>query len=213
MRIDIKVDAGAYVPTKGHKMDAGYDLYAIWPKTVPAHGSALFDTGVHFSIPEGICGLLVSKSGLNVNMGITSTGLIDSGYTGSVRVKLYNHSDADYEVQQGEKISQIIFIPYMDYETNLVIALANTDRGDNGFGSTGKLHPMAVGKMCGEKTEVFKYDYKKYFQDAILRAEEESPLPANVPENPVLHYMERILSVLKRIEDQLEHRFNTFLPR
>ena len=188
MIIDVKVDAGAYVPTKAHKADAGYDLYAVWPKTIPAHGSAMFDTGVHFGIPEGICGLLVSKSGLNVNMGITSTGLIDSGYTGSIRVKLYNHSDADYQVQAGEKISQIIFIPCMDFETNLVMSLANTDRGDNGFGSSGKIHPAAVGKKVGEKTEVFKYDYTKEFDTN--------------------DYLAKILNELERINKKLKDRFS-----
>lgn len=162
MIIDVKVDAGAYVPTKAHEHDAGYDLYAIWPEVVPAHYSRTFDTGVHFAIPKGVCGLLVSKSGLNVNCGVTSTGLIDSGYTGSIKVKLYNHSDSDYHVQAGEKISQIVFLPCLDFETNLVMALANTDRGDAGFGSSGKIHPVAAGKLCGETTEVYKYDYTKY---------------------------------------------------
>lgn len=212
MIIDLKVDAGAYVPTKAHASDAGYDLYAIWPDVVPAKGSRTFDTGVHFAIPDGVCGLLVSKSGLNVNMGITSTGLIDSGYTGSIRVKLYNHSNEDYHVQAGEKISQIVFLPCLDFETNLVMALANTDRGDAGFGSSGKIHPVAAGKLCGETTEVFKYDYKEYFK----RAEEMMRQPANIPndqEFDLKDYLAKILTVLKRIEEQLEHRFNTVLPR
>ena len=201
MIIDVKVDAGAYVPTKAHEHDAGYDLYAIWPEVVPAHYSRTFDTGVHFAIPEGVCGLLVSKSGLNVNCGVTSTGLIDSGYTGSIKVKLYNHSDSDYHVQAGEKISQIVFVPCLDFETNLVMALANTDRGDAGFGSSGKIHPVAAGKLVGDKTEVYKYDYTKYHS------------PTGVVEFSEKDYLAKILTQLEMINRNLHAiHYNMVFP-
>ena len=189
MKIKMKVDAGAYVPVKAHESDAGYDLFAIWPDVVPAHESRLFDTGVHLAIPRGYCGLLVSKSGLNVNCGITSTGLIDSGYTGSIKVKLYNHSNEDYHVQGGEKISQIVFLPCQDFDTELVMALANTERGDGGFGSTGKT-AFVSGKIRGEKADVLKLDYSKY-------QEEEDP------EFDVKDYLAKILAYVEDLDSTL----------
>lgn len=89
----IQLDEGAIMPSRAHKADAGLDLMARECQTVPAHGSAIFRTGVHVETPEGCAGLLVSKSGLNVRHDITSTGLIDSGYTGEIVVKLDNSGE------------------------------------------------------------------------------------------------------------------------
>ena len=89
-------------------------------------------------LPHGTAGLLVSKSGLNVNHGITSTGLIDEGYTGEILVKLYNNSDEHYQVHAGDIISQLVVIPVLYEDINLCDSLdENTDRGAQGFGSTG----------------------------------------------------------------------------
>lgn len=83
--------------------------------------------------------MLVSKSGLNVKHDITSTGLIDSGYQGSIRVKLYNNGDNDYTFKRGEKISQLVLLPILQEKFNLVEDFnEKTDRGQNGFGSSGK---------------------------------------------------------------------------
>jgi dUTP pyrophosphatase len=90
------------------------------------------------AIPEGYCGLLVSKSGLNVKNGITGTGLIDAGYTGSIIVKLYNDSYDDKVFDSGDKIIQIIILPVPDVKLVMVDSLEDTERGDNGFGSTGR---------------------------------------------------------------------------
>ena len=95
----IMLDEGAIRPTRAHQTDAGLDLYARDGKMVPAHGSAIFDTGVHVQLPPFTAGFLKSKSGLNVKHNITSDGLIDEGYTGSIVVKLYNHGDDDYDVR------------------------------------------------------------------------------------------------------------------
>ena len=79
------------------------------------------------------------KSGLNVNHGITSTGLIDEGYTGEILVKLYNNSDENYLVHAGDKISQLVVIPVFYGGIHIVDSLdENTERGDKGFGSSGK---------------------------------------------------------------------------
>lgn len=133
----IMLDEGAKMPTRAHKTDAGLDIYARESQVVPARESAKFDTGVHIEIPEGYVGFLKSKSGLNVKHGITSEGVIDCGYTGSIVVKLYNHSGYDYTVNAGDKISQLVILPIITPELELVDSLEDTERGNNGFGSSG----------------------------------------------------------------------------
>lgn len=134
----IVLDNSAFMPTRAHASDAGYDLYARERQIVPARESACFDTGVHLEIPKGYVGFLKSKSGLNVKHGITSEGVIDSGYTGSIVVKLYNNSGTDYTVSAGDKISQIVLLPIYTPELELAESLDDTERGGNGFGSSGK---------------------------------------------------------------------------
>lgn len=134
----IKLDTGAYIPERAHAFDAGMDLRAREGKTIPAHGSAVFDTGVHIQLPPGTAGFLKSKSGLNVKHNLTSDGTIDVGYTGSIRVKLYNHGDADYQVEAGDKISQLVIVNIQLPKIELVSHLDDTERGDGGFGSTGR---------------------------------------------------------------------------
>ena len=139
MIVKTKLDQGAYLPNKAHEDDAGWDIYAKTPFTVPAGGSGVHDTGVHMAIPSGYCGLLVSKSGLNVKNGLTGTGLIDAGYNGSIVVKLYNGDKGrDHKFNAGEKIIQIIILPVPQVELELVSELDDTERGANGFGSSGK---------------------------------------------------------------------------
>ena len=134
----IKLDDGAIMPTRAHEDDAGLDIYATENKIVPAFGSAIFDTGVHIELPKCTVGMLKSKSGLNVRHGLTSEGVIDVGYTGSICVKLYNNSDTDYRVNRGDKISQLVIMPILTPTLELVESLGETERGNDGFGSTGK---------------------------------------------------------------------------
>lgn len=129
---------GAFMPTRAHPTDAGLDLMSREDKKVPAHGSAVFDTGVCVELPHGTVGFLKSKSGLNVRHNLTSDGVIDVGYTGSIRVKLYNHGKLDYAVNRGDKISQLVILPILTPELEVVETLHPTERGENGFGSTGK---------------------------------------------------------------------------
>lgn len=137
MKMKIKLDEGAKV-TRAHSTDAGLDLYARETQIVSARESAIFDTGVHIELPVGTVGMLKSKSGLNVKRGITSEGVIDVGYTGSIVVKLYNNSGVDYTVNKGDKISQLVVMPILIPELEEVDELADTDRGANGFGSSGR---------------------------------------------------------------------------
>ena len=134
----IKLDNGAFSPIRAHKNDAGLDLKSPVDITVNAHGSAVIDTGVHIELPEGTVGMLKSKSGLNVNHNITSEGVIDCGYTGSIVAKLYNHGNCDYEVKRGDKITQLVIFKCLFPEIEIVDELSDSDRGTGGFGSTGR---------------------------------------------------------------------------
>ena len=132
----IVLDEGAILPTRAHPYDAGLDLYARAGGVV--YGYATFDTGVHVEIPEGCVGLIKSKSGLMVKHNITADGTIDAHYTGSIHVKLFNHSDSAYKVLAGDKIAQLVIVPCLLPELELVDSLEETDRGIAGFGSTGR---------------------------------------------------------------------------
>ena len=148
----ITLDEGAYMPTRAHEDDGGLDLYARETQIVPAKESATFDTGVHIELNEWeltdslgetiarfkTVGYIKSKSGLNIKHGITSEGVIDMGYTGSIEVKLYNHSGRDYTVKKGDKITQLVIHPIFSPELELVDSLEETERGSNGFGSSGR---------------------------------------------------------------------------
>ena len=136
----IFLDVGAYMPTYAHDADAGMDLRTPVAFIVPAHGSYTVDTGVHIQIPAGQVGFIKSKSGLNVKGGLTATGVVDSGFSGSIRVKLYNHSDEDYMFSRGDKIAQLVLLYIAKPEDGFEVVdhFDETERGDNGFGSTGR---------------------------------------------------------------------------
>lgn len=140
MKIEYYLDClEAYPPEKAHTEDAGFDLRTPSFVIVPAHKRVFVDTGVHMNIPTGYCGLLVSKSGLNVKHGIETTGLIDAGYSGAICVEIYNHSDFDKSFVEGDKISQIIILPVPEVElVQNNFTVSENMRGDNGFGSTGR---------------------------------------------------------------------------
>lgn len=138
--LKVKLNPGAKTPTRAHEFDAGLDLYCPddCGQIIEAKDSATIDTGVCVEIPRGYAGFLKSKSGLNVKNGITSEGVIDSGYTGSIVVKLYNNSGLDYEIKAGDKISQLVILPIITPEVEIVDELAGSERGENGFGSSGR---------------------------------------------------------------------------
>ncbi len=133
----VTLDPGAILPTRAHASDAGLDLYALAAVTIPARGHATVDTGVHVAIPEGYVGMLKSKSGLNVKKNILGEGVIDAGYTGPIVVKLYNQGDEDVTIEAGMKLIQLVILPILTPELELVDSLEDTERGQGGFGSTG----------------------------------------------------------------------------
>lgn len=134
----VALDKGAFPPVRAHDTDAGMDLRAWHGAFIPALGSAVVGTGTHVELPAGHCGLLVSKSGLSTVYNITSTGLVDEGYTGEIMVKLYNHGDKAYRVEAGDKVSQLVVLPCRYEPIEIVDSIDGGDRGSNGFGSTGK---------------------------------------------------------------------------
>lgn len=138
MEIKVVLDDGAYMPEKAHGADAGFDIRTPSKVIIPAKSSRIIPTGVHVEIPFGHVGFLKSKSGLNVKDGILSEGVIDSGYTGGIVVKLYNHSNIEKVFEKGDKITQLVILPIPDVEMIQVDSLEDTERGSNGFGSSGR---------------------------------------------------------------------------
>lgn len=138
MKIGYMLDDGAKVPEKAHITDGGFDICTNEDGVVMGCSSRVFHTGVHVELPRGFCGLLVSKSGLNVKHGITTTGLIDFGYTGEILVNVYNNSPMPYASKAGDKISQLIVLPVPGIEMEEIKEFAESERGNCGFGSTGR---------------------------------------------------------------------------
>ena len=138
-KVNIMLDEFAYMPVRAHETDAWLDLRAPENVTIQPGGSAVIDTGVHIQIPAGCYGKLESKSGLNVKYGVVSKGgVIDSGYTGSIKAKPYNDGFEPYTFHAGDKIVQLLIIPCMVPELVEVTGFPDTDRGAKGFGSSGR---------------------------------------------------------------------------
>lgn len=137
-RIKIVLEEGATMPAYAHEDDAGMDLISMEMNMIPAHGRETFKTGVHMAIPSGYFGAIRAKSGLLRKHGIICSGTVDCSYTGEIMVTLVNTSSKNYQVFKGDKIAQMILIPYHHAEFVQVEKLDETERGDNGFGSTGR---------------------------------------------------------------------------
>ena len=134
----VKLDPGAFLPVRAHPDDAGLDIRSPVEATVPAWGSTDINTGIHVGIPYSAVGFLKSKSGLHFRNGITSEGVVDCGYTGAIHVKLVNHTDEDFTVRRGDKISQLVVVPCYLPVPEEADELGETERGDRGFGSSGR---------------------------------------------------------------------------
>ncbi len=137
-RIKIVLEEGATMPAYAHEDDAGMDLISMEMNMIPAHGRETFKTGVHMAIPSGYFGAIRAKSGLLRKHGIICSGTVDCSYTGEIMVTLVNTSSKNYQVFKGDKIAQMILIPYHHAEFVQVEKLDETERGNNGFGSTGR---------------------------------------------------------------------------
>lgn len=137
MKLKCMLDPGAKMPTRAHEDDGGLDLYSRVNAVLRPGMIAEFDTGVHVAVPRGYVGLLTSKSGL-MKKGITSRGTIDAGYTGSIKAILYHNGQEPVKIAKGQKITQLVICPIITPEPEQVDSLEDTERGDGGFGSTGK---------------------------------------------------------------------------
>ena len=145
MRMNIKLlSSNAKMPTRGSEEAAGLDLYAANDSviSIQPHETVMIPTDIAIEIPRGTFGGIFARSGLASKRGLrpaNCVGVIDSDYRGNVIVALHNDSDEARTIEVGERIAQLIIIPYMMVEIKEVEELSDTARGDNGFGSSGKL--------------------------------------------------------------------------
>lgn len=133
-----KIDFEATIPDYANKNDAGLDLYSIEELVVKSGERAVIRTGIKMEIPEGYVGLVWDKSGLAVKNGVkTMAGVIDAGYRGEIKVVLTNLGQEDFIVKKNSKIAQMLIQKIEHPEIEEVKKLSESDRGENGFGSTG----------------------------------------------------------------------------
>lgn len=138
----MRVREGAIIPKQATAGSAGYDLCACMdaPQTIEPGERCVFPSGLAAEIPAGTAGFVFTRSGLGIKKGIHVTngvGVIDSDYRGEIHVGLHNLSAEPYTVQPGERIAQMIIMPYFAPVIEEVTSLTETDRGAGGFGSTG----------------------------------------------------------------------------
>ena len=140
MKIKLLSDK-AKIPTRGSEEAAGWDLYAATDAIIPPHFTVKVSTDIAIEIPVGYFGAVFARSGLATKQGLrpaNCVGVIDSDYRGPVIVALHNDSDQIREIFSGDRIAQLVFIPYSSWDWEVVDELSDTDRGDGGFGHSGK---------------------------------------------------------------------------
>lgn len=137
MLINYELDEGAYKPMRAHDTDAGFDLLCREDQMLEANKANTIDTGVHILIPEGYVGLVCPRSSFNVKGIGTPIGVVDAGYTGSIRVVLEPFNVI--KIFKGNRIAQLVILPLPNIKMieGKVIGV-DTHRGDGGFGSTGE---------------------------------------------------------------------------
>ena len=138
-----KLNERAVLPTSGSRFAAGYDLYACLVRDVeiPPHETVVVPTGLSFALPEGTFGAVFARSGIAAKEGLrpaNCVGVCDSDYRGEYAVALYNDSGVPRWVRHGERIAQLVLLPFLPMEFSEADALSETERGTGGFGSTGK---------------------------------------------------------------------------
>lgn len=140
--LPIKLEKGATIPSYAHETDAAADLYALENMTLSAHSTGnKVRTGISIALPEGWAALLIPRSSMGMKTGLrlsNSVGLIDQDYRGEVCALYDNISDSDYEIHAGDRIAQMLVVPAYRFKGVIVDTLPETERGEGGFGSTGK---------------------------------------------------------------------------
>lgn len=136
----IKTHPDAELPSKKNLSDTGYDLTSVEDIVVPAKGSAIVPIGLKVGkFIQGLWYLILPRSGMGFKHGIQPhLGVIDNPYRGSLDVKLYNFSDTDYQVHKGDRIAQIAYFPLLCIEPEWTEEAEETQRGEDGFGSSGR---------------------------------------------------------------------------
>ena len=140
MKIKLLSDK-AKIPTKGSEEAAGWDLYAATDATILPHSTVKISTDIAVEIPVGYFGAVFARSGLATKQGLrpaNCVGVIDSDYRGPIIVALHNDMDQTREILSGDRIAQLVFIPYSSWDWEVVDELSDTERGDGGFGHSGK---------------------------------------------------------------------------
>lgn len=138
-----KLNDLAKIPTRGSKFSAGYDLYAAtnYDIQIPPHSTVKIGTGLAMDLPYGYFGAIFARSGIATKRGLrpaNCVGVCDFDYKGEYIVAVHNDSNETMTVLAGERIAQLILLPYQDIDFKEVDELAKTDRGDSGFGHTGE---------------------------------------------------------------------------
>lgn len=139
-----KVRPNAKIPTRGSDFAAGYDLYAcmdIESYWLKPNETFKVGTGISIQPPKGYFGAIFARSGLATKQGLrpaNCVGVCDEDYTGEYIVAIHNDSDQHQIIHDGDRIAQLVFLPYLEVEFEQVDSLDNTTRGSGGFGSTGK---------------------------------------------------------------------------
>ena len=138
-----KLNENAVIPTYGTEFSAGADLYSLPGEsiTIPAHSTVMVHTGLAMEIPEGYAGLIFARSGLASKRGLApanKVGVVDPDYRGEFMVALHNHTDEDKTVEGGERIAQLVIVPFITAAFKETDELSDTVRGEGGFGSTGR---------------------------------------------------------------------------
>lgn len=138
-----KLNEMAIIPTRGSKDAAGYDLYAAIPESIRInpHETVKVGTGLAFELPRGTFGAIFPRSGLATKSGLRPAnciGVCDSDYRGEYIIAVHNDSNTSQIIHPGERIAQLILLPYIPMEFQEVKELSETERGAGGFGSTGK---------------------------------------------------------------------------
>lgn len=138
-----KLNEKAKIPTRGSEYAAGYDLYACVSEltTIPAHSTVKIGTGLAIKIPHGYFGAVFARSGLATKQGLRPSncvGVCDEDYRGEYIVALHNDTDLPRVIEPNERIAQLVLLPYLSVEFEEVNELDNTERGNGGFGSTGR---------------------------------------------------------------------------
>lgn len=136
-----KLDEKAVIPKRGSASAAGYDIYSIEDVSLPSGETKLIRTGLSMEIPENYFGGVFARSGLAVKEGIrpaNCVAVIDADYRGELMVPLHNDSKEERRITVGERIAQLVILPFLPVEFEETDELSETDRGEGGFGSTGK---------------------------------------------------------------------------